>query len=135
MRGQPLKHQSRLGERIILKAGDFLLRPDDKVGLVGPNGGGKTTLFNVIAGIEKPDEGTVSMDPGTVVGYFSQEVGEMSGRSGVLEVLAGAGRVFEVGQEMAELEHRMPEAAGPGLTDSEMDRYGELQRFSTSSCA
>jgi ATP-binding cassette subfamily F protein 3 len=115
------------GERIIFNNGDFLLRPGDKVGLVGPNGAGKTTLFKVICGIEKPDEGTVSMDPGTVVGYFSQEVGEMSGRSAREEVLAGAGRVFETGREMAALEHRMSDADGPGLTDSEMDGYGALQ--------
>lgn len=115
------------GERIILDNGDFLLRPGDRVGLVGPNGAGKTTLFKVICGLEKPDAGTVAMDPGTVIGYFSQEVGEMSGRSALEEVLAGAGCVYEVGKEMAVLEHRMSDTAGPGLTDAEMDRYGELQ--------
>jgi ATP-binding cassette subfamily F protein 3 len=115
------------GERVIFKNGDLLLRPGDRVGLVGPNGAGKTTLFKVICGMETPDSGTVSMDPGTVVGYFSQEVGEMSGRSALQEVLAGAGRVYEVGREMAELEHRMSDASGPGLTDAEMNRYGELQ--------
>ncbi len=115
------------GERLVFRNGDFLLRPGDRVGLVGPNGAGKTTLFKVICGLEQPDAGTVSMDPGTVIGYFSQEVGEMSGRSALQEVVAGSGRVFDVGREMAELEHRMSDAAGPGLTDAEMDRYGELQ--------
>ena len=115
------------GERLIFRNGDFLLRPGDRVGLVGPNGAGKTTLFKVIGGLEQPDEGSVSMDPGTVIGYFSQEVGEMSGTSALQEVVAGAGRVFDVGREMAVLEHRMSDAAGPGLTGAEMDRYGELQ--------
>jgi len=115
------------GERLIFRDGDFLLRPGDRVGLVGPNGAGKTTLFKVICGLEQPDEGTVSMDPGTVIGYFSQEVGEMSGRSALQEVVAGSGRVFDIGREMADLEHRMSAADGPGLTDAEMDRYGELQ--------
>jgi ATP-binding cassette subfamily F protein 3 len=115
------------GDRVIFDNGDFLLRPGDKVGLVGPNGAGKTTLFKVICGLEEPDAGTVSMDPGTVVGYFSQEVGEMSGRSALDEVLAGAGRVYGISREMAELEHRMSDAQGPGLTDAEMNRYGELQ--------
>ena len=108
------------GERVIFDNGNFLLRPGDKVGLVGPNGAGKTTLFKVICGIEKPDDGTVSMDPGTVVGYFSQEVGEMSGRSALEEVLAGAGRVYELGREISRLEHRMSDAKG-------------TERFSTSS--
>ncbi len=115
------------GERIVIDNGCFLLRPGDKVGLVGPNGAGKTTLFKVIGGVEPPDEGTVAMDPGTVIGYFSQEVGEMSGRSALEEVLAGAGRIHEVGREMAALEHRMSDTDGPGLTDTEMERYGELQ--------
>ena len=115
------------GERVIFNNGELLLRPGDRVGLVGPNGAGKTTLFKVMCGMEPPDEGTVSMDPGTVVGYFSQEVGEMSGRSALQEVVQGAGRVYEVGQLMADLEHRMSDAEGPGLTGAEMDRYGELQ--------
>jgi ATP-binding cassette subfamily F protein 3 len=115
------------GDRVIFNNGDFLLRPGDKVGLVGPNGAGKTTLFRVICGLEKPDEGTVSTDPGTVIGYFSQEVGEMSGRSALDEVIAGAGRLYELGREMAALEHRMSDADGPGLTESQMNRYGELQ--------
>jgi ATP-binding cassette subfamily F protein 3 len=115
------------GERVVINNGDFLLRPGDKVGLVGLNGVGKTTLFKVICGIERPEEGTVSMDPGTVIGYFSQEVGEMYGRSALEEVLAGAGRVFDVGREIAVLEHRMSDADGSGLTDAEMDRYGALQ--------
>ncbi|HTP58989.1 MAG TPA: ABC-F family ATP-binding cassette domain-containing protein, partial [Spirochaetia bacterium] len=115
------------GERIIFDNGSLLLRPGDRVGLVGPNGAGKTTLFKVICGLEPPDGGTVSMDSGTVVGYFSQDVGEMSGRSALQEVLAGAGRVYEIGREMAELEHRMSDPKGRGLTDAEMNRYGELQ--------
>jgi ATP-binding cassette subfamily F protein 3 len=115
------------GDRVIFSNGDFLLRPGDKIGLVGPNGAGKTTLFKVICGIEPLDEGTISMDPGTVIGYFSQEVGEMTGRSALEEVLAGAGRVYELGRELTTLEHRMSEEGGPGLTDAEMQRYGELQ--------
>jgi ATPase subunit of ABC transporter with duplicated ATPase domains len=94
---------------------------------VGPNGAGKTTLFKVICGMEKPDQGMVAMDPGTVVGYFSQEVGEMSGRSALEEVRAGAGRVYELSRELAALEHRMSDSSGQRLTDAEMDRYGELQ--------
>src|ERR1700690_4319284 len=115
------------GERIIFDSEDFLLRPGDKVGLVGPNGAGKTTLLKVISGVEKPDGGTVSMDPGTVVGYFSQEVGEMAGRSALEEVIAGAGRVYELSRELARLEHRMSDTRGPGLSEAEMDRYGEQQ--------
>ncbi|MBL8967247.1 MAG: ABC-F family ATP-binding cassette domain-containing protein [Spirochaetaceae bacterium] len=115
------------GDRVIIKDGEFLIRPGDKIGLVGPNGAGKTTLFKLIAGLEKPDEGSVAVDPGTVIGYFSQDVGEMAGRSVLEEVLAGSGAVFAIGEELAALEHRMGDPAGVGLSDAEMERYGELQ--------
>ncbi|MFA6680590.1 MAG: ATP-binding cassette domain-containing protein, partial [Sphaerochaeta sp.] len=111
------------GQRVLLDKADMLIRPQDRIGLVGPNGAGKSTLLKVIAGEEKPDEGTVVIEGDTVIGYFSQTVGEMSGNSALEEVLKGAGSVFEIGEELTSLEHRMAE----GLSDSEMDRYGELQ--------
>jgi ATP-binding cassette subfamily F protein 3 len=115
------------GERLILDNADFLVRNGDRIGLVGPNGAGKTTLFRVIAGEEKPDAGVISADPGTVIGYFSQNVGEMSGRSALAEVLAGAGSIWEIGQKLAALEHRMGDPSAIPLTDAEMNEYGELQ--------
>ena len=113
------------GERIIFKDGEFLVRPGDRIGLVGPNGAGKTSLFKIIAGIEKPDSGDISMDPGTVIGYFSQDVGEMSGRTVLEEALSGAGRVYELKLELEALEARMAEPEG--LSEKELERYGELQ--------
>ncbi|MHC1692392.1 MAG: ABC-F family ATP-binding cassette domain-containing protein [Sphaerochaetaceae bacterium] len=115
------------GDRVILRDADFLIRPNDRIGLVGPNGAGKTTLLRLIAGEEKPDGGAISIDPGTVIGYFSQNVGEMSGRSALQEVLAGAGSIYNIGLRLSELEHRMADGKATPLTDCEMDLYGELQ--------
>jgi len=115
------------GERVILNNADFLIRSGDKIGLVGPNGAGKTTLFRVIAGEEKPDAGSLAVDPGTVIGYFSQDVGELSGRSALAEVLSGAGDVYEIGKRLAEFEHRMGDPKAVPLSDAEMESYGELQ--------
>lgn len=114
------------GKRMLFKNAGFLVRPGDKIGLVGPNGAGKTTVFRLITGEEHPNEGEVTINAGIVVGYFSQSVGEMSGRSALQEVLAGAGRVYDIGKELHVLEHRMadPEI---GLDDAGMDRYGVLQ--------
>src|SRR5262249_61081609 len=90
-------------------------------------GAGKTTLFRMITGQEQPDEGQVSTDRGVTIGYFSQDVGEMSGRSAVAEVMDGAGPVSGVAAELKELEAAM---AGPDRAD-DMDRiiarYGEGQ--------
>ncbi len=114
-------------DRIIFDNEDLLVRPGDKVGLVGPNGAGKTSLFRVIAGEEKPDSGTIFVDPSITIGYFSQDVGQMAGRTALQEVLAGAGRVWELGKKLGELEHRMSDPSGPGLTDAEMEAYGDIQ--------
>ncbi|HKL59283.1 MAG TPA: ATP-binding cassette domain-containing protein, partial [Sphaerochaeta sp.] len=111
------------GQRVLLDKADMLIRPQDRIGLVGPNGAGKSTLLKVIAGEEKPDDGTVIIEGDAVIGYFSQQVGDMSGNTALEEVLKGAGSVFEIGEELTALEHRMAD----GLSDSEMDRYGELQ--------
>ncbi len=111
------------GQRVLLDKAEMLIRPQDRIGLVGPNGAGKSTLLKVIAGEEKPDDGTVVIEGDTVIGYFSQTVGEMRGNSALEEVLRGAGSVYEIGEELTSLEHRMAD----GLSDAEMDRYGELQ--------
>jgi len=114
------------GSRVLLTQADLLVRPGDKIGLVGPNGAGKTTIFRLITGEETPDTGQVNLDPKVVVGYFSQDVGEMAGRSVLAEVLAGAGKVAAIGEQLSELEHRMGDTSNP-LSDKEMDLYGELQ--------
>ena len=120
------------GERILFQNSSFLIRLQDKIGLVGPNGSGKTSIFRIITGEERPDEGSVTVDPGVVIGYFSQDVGELSGRTALEEVLAGAGRVFELGEQLTEMEHLMADTnTMKALSDDEMEkmmtRYGEVQ--------
>ena len=91
---------------LFIEASATILR-GEKVGLVGPNGAGKTTLFRMITSREQPDEGQVAVDRGVTIGYFSQDVGEMGGRSAVAEVMDGAGPVSEVAAELRELESAM----------------------------
>src|SRR5271154_3932426 len=93
--------------RILFIEASAALNKGEKVGLVGPNGAGKTTLFRMITGREQPDEGQVAVDRGVTVGYFSQDVGEMAGRSAVAGVMDGAGPVSTVAAELAELEAAM----------------------------
>src|SRR5947209_5165305 len=117
----------QVGHQILFIEASAALQKGEKIGLVGPNGAGKTTLFRMIAGQEPPDEGQVSLDRGITIGYFSQDVGEMAGRSAVAEVMDGAGPVSVVAGELKALEAAM---ADPGRAD-EMDeiiaRYGEVQ--------
>ena len=108
------------GQQILFIEASASLLKGEKVGLVGPNGAGKTTIFRMIAGQEQPDEGQVAVERGISIGYFSQDVGEMSGRSAVAEVMAGAGAISEVAAELKDLEARMgdPDQAADSMRSS-----------------
>ncbi|MGA7117528.1 MAG: ABC-F family ATP-binding cassette domain-containing protein [Hyphomicrobium sp.] len=115
------------GHQIVFIEASAVLNRGEKVGLVGPNGAGKTTLFRLITGEEQPDEGQVSTDRGITIGYFSQDVGEMSGRSAVAEVMDGAGPVSDVAAELADLEAAMADPSRAAEMEALIERYGELQ--------
>ncbi len=116
------------GGRNLYKNGSFIIRPLDRIGLVGPNGSGKTSLFRILSGEEKPDDGTVTIASDWSVGYFSQDVGEMSGRTALEEAQLGAGKAFELGLKLTEIENKM---CDPDLTPDELDKvmeeYGKVQ--------
>ncbi|UXS11627.1 ABC-F family ATP-binding cassette domain-containing protein [Agrobacterium tumefaciens] len=113
--------------RILYIEASAALNRGEKIGLVGPNGAGKTTLFRMITGEEQPDEGQVVVEKGMTVGYFDQDVGEMSGRSAVAEVMEGAGPVSEVAAELRELEAAMSDPDRMDEMDAIIERYGEVQ--------
>src|SRR2546423_11980804 len=117
----------QVGHQILFIEASATLLKGEKIGLVGPNGAGKTTLFRMIAGEEQPDEGQVSVDRGISIGYFSQDVGEMSGRSAVAEVMDGAGPVSTVAAELNELEAAMADAGRADAMDAIIECYGEVQ--------
>ena len=119
------------GHQILFIEASAALHRAEKVGLVGPNGAGKSTLFRMITGQEAPDEGQVVVDRGITIGYFSQDVGEMSGRSAVAEVMDGVGPISEVAAELKELEAAMADPDRADEMDAIIERYGEVQqRFS-----
>jgi len=115
------------GHQILFIEASAALQRGEKIGLVGPNGSGKTTLFRMITGEELPDEGQVGVDRGVTIGYFSQDVGEMSGRSAAAEVMDGAGPVSEVAAQLRELEIAMGDPDQADNMDEIIERYGESQ--------
>src|ERR1700720_3735012 len=117
----------QIGHQILFIEASAALQKGEKIGLVGPNGAGKTTLFRMITGQELPDEGQVAVDRGVTIGYFSQDVGEMSGRSAVAEVMDGAGPVSAVAGELKALEAAMADPDRADEMDEIITRYGEVQ--------
>jgi len=115
------------GKQIVFIEASAAIQRGEKVGLVGPNGAGKSTLFRMMTGEELPDEGQVSVDRGVRIGYFSQDVGDMAGRSAVVEVMDGVGPVSVLAAEMAELEAAMGDPDQADRMDEIIERYGEVQ--------
>jgi ATPase subunit of ABC transporter with duplicated ATPase domains len=118
------------GSQILFLEASMSVFRGDKVGLVGPNGAGKSTIFRLITREEEPDSGQVLRDRDLVLGYFSQDVGEMSGRAVVEETMAGAGEVAALAHELHALETAMADPDNPDF-DAVIERYGAVQaRFS-----
>ena len=115
------------GRQVLFVDATFQLNPGEKVGLVGPNGSGKTTLFRMIVGEEQPDDGDVSSPKKLTVGYFRQDVEEMSGRSVLDEAIAGSGRVGDLHHELESLQHAMANPDRAGEMDAILARFGEVQ--------
>jgi ATPase subunit of ABC transporter with duplicated ATPase domains len=115
------------GRRILLVDASFQLNPGEKVGMVGPNGSGKTTVFRMIAGEESPDAGELSVPKRTTVGYFRQDVEAMSGRPVLDEAIAGSGRLGDLHHELIDLEHAMGDPARAGDMETIIARFGEVQ--------
>lgn len=115
------------GQQLLFIEASAALQRGEKIGLVGPNGAGKTTLFRMITGREEPDEGQVLVDRGVSIGFFSQDVGEMSGRTPVAEVMDGAGDVSTVAAELAALEAAMADPEQADDLDAIIERFGEVQ--------
>ncbi len=115
------------GPQILFVEASAAIHRGEKVGLVGPNGAGKSTIFRMIMREESPDEGQVSIDRNLTIGYFSQDVGDMAGRSVVAEVMAGAGPVAEAAAELKQMEDALADPARADELDKLLDRFGHAQ--------
>jgi ATPase subunit of ABC transporter with duplicated ATPase domains len=115
------------GRQLIFVEASFQLNPGEKVGLVGPNGSGKTTLFRMVIGEESPDEGDVSVPKKLTIGYFRQDVEEMTGRSVLDEAIAGSGRAGDLHHELEALQHAMEDPARMDEMDAILARFGDVQ--------
>ncbi len=115
------------GNHILFKDASFQITEGSRSGLVGPNGAGKSTIFRLITGEENLDGGEISCNKKTVIGYFSQEVGEMSGRSALAEVMAASARTMQLGDEIKAMEAAMCEPMEDDALATLLEKYGDAQ--------
>ena len=121
------KVSKSFGGRTLYEGATLQLNAGQRWALVGPNGAGKTTLLKIVMGTETPDEGTVSFQKGTTVGYLEQEA-KLAGHDTALEeVMASATEIRSLGARISELEAQIANAGeGEGL-ESLLDEYGHAQ--------
>jgi ATP-binding cassette subfamily F protein 3 len=115
------------GSQVLFRDAGFQILPGSRNGLVGPNGAGKTTLFRIISGEETVDGGEITRAKRITCGYFSQDVGEMTGRSALEEVMAGSAETMRLAGELREMEAAMCEPMEDDAMASLLERYGAVQ--------
>ncbi|OGR22741.1 MAG: glycosyl transferase family 1 [Desulfobacterales bacterium RIFOXYA12_FULL_46_15] len=113
------------GSRILFKNASLQILPGTRTGLVGANGTGKTSIFRFITGEEEPDSGDISFSKKVKIGYFSQDVGEMSGGSVLSAVMSAASDLVVLGEKMKEMETAMAEPMDETALSVLLEQYGE----------
>jgi ATP-binding cassette subfamily F protein 3 len=115
------------GSQLLFREASFQVLPGSRCGLVGPNGAGKTSIFRIITGEEEVDSGEISCAKKTTIGYFSQDVGDMSGNSALEEVMAGSTETVRLSRDLKLMEAAMCEPMGDDEMATLLERYGTTQ--------
>ena len=116
------------GSQVLFTKASLQILPGVRTGLVGPNGAGKSTIFRLITGDEEADHGEISCSKKTVIGHFSQEVGEMAGRSALEETMSAMAQVVTLAQEIQEMEAAMAQPMADDELATLLERYGDAQQ-------
>jgi len=116
------------GAKVLFENAAFQINAGEKIGLVGPNGAGKTTVFRLIAGEQEPDSGRIVKVGKPKIGYFSQHIEDMRGRTALQEVISAVGDVEAIQIRLKDIEAML---ADPELDPDKMEKileeYGEKQ--------
>lgn len=115
------------GGQILYENASFVLRPGDKVGLVGPNGAGKTTVFRILMKEEGFDGGSITVPDKIRVAYFSQNIGEMKGRTVIEEVMSGSAKASELAAKIKTIETMLENDLDPDEMEKVLIQLGDYQ--------
>ncbi len=118
----------RFGHKLLFENTDWLITPRDRVGLVGANGTGKSTLMKVLAGLDTFDYGSLIIAKGTTAGYLPQDGLSLSGRTVFAECMTVFTGLHAIERELEELTHKISELdhTSPEYADV-ADRYHSLE--------
>jgi len=118
----------RYGHKVLFEGADLLITPQDRVGLVGANGTGKSTLLKILGGSESLDYGNVSVAKGLSFGYLPQDGLSLSGRSVFKECLSVFERLQGMERELEQLMTRMAEVDHTSAEYNEIaERYHAIE--------
>src|SRR6202167_5023514 len=119
----------RFGHKLLFENTDWLITPHDRVGLVGANGTGKSTLMKVLAGLDTFDYGSLIVAKGTTAGYLPQDGLSLSGRTVFAECMTVFTGLHAIERELETLTHKISELdqTSPEYSDV-ADRYNTLER-------
>lgn len=82
-------------QQTVIKNFSYIVRPLERIGIVGPNGSGKTSLLNLLAGIDNPDEGTIDVGQTVKIGYYKQDYGDMNQDKRVIDYIKETAQVIK----------------------------------------
>ncbi len=118
----------RFGHKLLFENTDWLITSRDRVGLVGANGTGKSTLMKILAGLDTLDYGSLIVAKGTTAGYLPQDGLSLSGRTVFAECMAVFTELHAMERELETLTHRISELdhTSPEYADV-ADRYHSLE--------
>src|SRR3954464_15629208 len=114
----------RFGQKLLFENLDWMITPQERVGLVGANGTGKSTLLKIIGSLETLDYGTISRPKNLTTGYLPQDGLRLEGRTVFEECESVFSDLHDIERELEQLTHRMGEIDPAGA------EYGQVaERF------
>src|ERR1700741_1278167 len=118
----------RFGHKLLFENADWLITSQDRIGLVGANGTGKSTLIKILAGLETLDYGSITIAKGISAGYLPQDGLSLFGRSVFAECLTVFDDLRQMEQEMEQLTRRMSELPHESTEYAQVaDRYHRME--------
>jgi ATP-binding cassette subfamily F protein 3 len=119
--------QKHFGPEPVLDGVTFDLRPGERVGLVGPNGTGKTTLLRILAGKEEADGGSITKHPSLHLGYLEQQPDWAPGRTLIDEARSALAGLVAMQEELVSVAEELGRCDDPVEHKRLADRYDHLQ--------